>query len=79
IVYVYDNLYDILNPLKNRKNIRLFGDTNKDHKVNVSDAVLLQKYLHGKGYVGNEADLTRDGLIDSFDMVYMRKMILNNQ
>ena len=79
IVCVYDNLYDILNPLKILNDIRLFGGTNNDHKVNVADAVLLQKYLHSKGSLGYEADLTKDGLIDSFDMIPMRKMILNNK
>lgn len=77
VVYVHDNLYRILNPMKKYRDIKLFGDTNNDGKVTVADAVLLQKHLFGDGSVGYEADLTNDGIIDSFDMVYMRKMILS--
>ncbi|MDE6426215.1 MAG: leucine-rich repeat protein [Ruminococcus sp.] len=77
VVYVHDNLYSILNPLKKYRDIKLFGDINSDGKVTVADIVSLQKYLFGDGSVGYEADLTKDGIIDSFDMVCMRKMILN--
>ncbi|MDE6425175.1 MAG: leucine-rich repeat protein [Ruminococcus sp.] len=56
-----------------------YGDANNDGKINIADAVSLQKYLFGNGSVGYEADLTKDGIIDSFDMVYMRKIILNHQ
>ncbi len=56
-----------------------YGDANNDGSINIADAVSLQKYLFGNGSVGYEADLTKDGIIDSFDMIYMRKMILNQQ
>ena len=56
-----------------------YGDANNDGNVNIADAVSLQKYLFGNGSVGYEADLTKDGIIDSFDMIPMRKMILNNK
>lgn len=54
-----------------------YGDSNKDGEINIADVVSLQKYLFGIGNVGYEADLTKDGIIDSFDMVLMRKMILS--
>ncbi|MCM1508025.1 MAG: leucine-rich repeat protein [Ruminococcus flavefaciens] len=56
-----------------------YGDTNGDEKINIADAVSLQKYLFGNGSVGYEADVNKDGYVDIFDMVEMRKMILNNQ
>ncbi len=56
-----------------------YGDANNDGNINIADAVSLQKYLFGNGSVGYEADLTKDGIIDSFDMILMRRMILNNQ
>ncbi len=56
-----------------------YSDANNDGNINIADAVLLQKYLFGNGSVGYEADLTKDSIIDSFDMIYMRKMILNQQ
>lgn len=81
-VYVYDNLYNILNSDGTNKNIKLFdsllySDTNDDGNVNISDVVSLQKYLFGNGSVGYKAYLTKDGIIDIFYMVCMRKMILN--
>lgn len=56
-----------------------YGDSNNDGEINIADAVSLQKYLFGIGNVGYEADLTKDGIIDSFDMILMRKIILDNQ
>ena len=77
VVYVHDNLYSILNPLNKYINIKLFGDTNNDGTINIADAVSLNKYILGKGIVGYEADINKDGIIDSFDMILMRNMILN--
>ena len=56
-----------------------YGDANNDGNINIADAVSLQKYLFGNGTVGYEADLNKDGTIDSFDMIPMRKTILNPQ
>ena len=77
VVYVHDNLYSILNPLNKYINIKLFGDTNNDGTINIADAVSLNKYILGKGIAGYEADINKDGIIDSFDMILMRNMILN--
>ncbi|MDE5855128.1 MAG: dockerin type I repeat-containing protein [Ruminococcus sp.] len=49
--------------------------------MNVSDAVLLQKYLLGNGSLTNKqaikADCNCNGSIDCFDMVVMRKLLIH--
>lgn len=54
------------------------GDINDDGTVTISDAVILQKYLLGTGELADRknADLCQDGVIDIFDMVQMRKLIM---
>lgn len=58
----------------------LMGDLNNDGKVNTADAVILEKWILGTGnmdsYVWKNADLCSDGVIDSFDMIKMRKLIV---
>lgn len=58
------------------------GDINSDGYVNVSDLVLLQKYLLNSGVFTAEqyanADLNRDSVVDVFDMADMRKKVLEN-
>ncbi len=58
----------------------LMGDLNNDGKVNVADAVILQKWLLGRGGLDADnwknADLCSDCVIDSFDMIKMRKLIV---
>ena len=60
----------------------LMGDVNSDGKVNVSDAVLLQKWLLGvqdKNLTDWHAgDFNGNGILDVFDLVLMRKAILNS-
>lgn len=55
------------------------GDINYDWAVNVADAVLLSKYLLGDyQYTEDEwkrSDIDRDGVVDCFDMIEMRKKI----
>lgn len=50
-----------------------YGDVNNDGNITVADAVGLQKYILGNGSAGFEADMNRDGIIDVFDMILMRK------
>ncbi|MDD6634727.1 MAG: dockerin type I domain-containing protein [Ruminococcus sp.] len=51
-----------------------YGDLNADNSIDIADAVLMYSYISGhKVTVGFEADLTRDGMIDAFDMAAMRK------
>ena len=55
------------------------GDANNDKTVDISDAVMLQKWLLGEGNLTNwkNVDLCEDGRIDVFDMIEMRKLIAN--
>ncbi|WP_028519030.1 leucine-rich repeat protein [Ruminococcus flavefaciens] len=53
------------------------GDVNLDGEITVADAVALQRFLLGK-YVGTGAyygDIDEDGVVDSIDMVLMRKKL----
>ena len=54
------------------------GDVNGDGSVNVADLVVLQKYLLRKGELTDwtVCDLCPDGIIDGFDMVKLRKLII---
>lgn len=56
----------------------LRGDANNDGEVNITDAVILQNWLLGSGDLTNwqNVDLCEDGVIDVFDMVLMRKLII---
>lgn len=56
------------------------GDVNGDNVLSIADAVMLQKYLLGSGTLTNwkNADLCKDDRIDVFDMVLMRKLLIEN-
>ena len=55
-----------------------YGDTNLDGDINVADMVLLQSYLKGNiSEIGYEADMIRDGIVDSFDMIGLRKLVFS--
>ena len=56
----------------------LEGDLNSDGSVNVADLVILQKYLLRKGELTDWSvcDLCPDSIIDGFDMVKLRKLII---
>ena len=65
--------------VENAQVLTLFGDVNFDGDVGVSDAVQLNRYLLGHiSELGNikNADLLADGVIDVFDMVYLRKQLV---
>ncbi len=59
----------------------LRGDVNKDGKINISDAVSLQKYILGKGTLADwkSADICNDNKIDVFDVVAIRKLLIQNK
>jgi hypothetical protein len=65
--------------VENAQILTLFGDVNFDGAVSVSDAVQLKSYLLGNiqelGNIKN-ADLLNDGIIDVFDMVYLKKQLV---
>ena len=65
--------------VENAQVLTLFGDVNFDGSVGISDAVQLNRYLLGRiNELGNikNADLLADGVIDIFDMVYLRKQLV---
>ncbi len=63
------------------KTTNIKGDANGDGIVNVSDAVMLQKWLLCSGDLTKwkNVDLCEDGRIDVFDMVEMRKLLVQNK
>lgn len=54
------------------------GDVNNDGICNISDAVMLQRWLLGKGRlaVWQNGDLCKDNVIDVFDYMIMKYMII---
>ena len=56
------------------------GDCNEDGKISIADAVMLQKWLLNESELLNwyNADLCHDGKIDVFDMIEMRRKIIEN-
>lgn len=56
------------------------GDLNLDGTVNVADAVILQKYIHGAQSLTGEqayaADMLSDGAPNVFDMIIMRRALV---
>lgn len=59
----------------------LIGDVNADGEFTIADAVMLQNYLLGNGGLAfpESADLCADGVIDTFDFVEMRRLIVNGK
>ncbi len=55
------------------------GDINNDGELSVADLFLLQKYLlKAESFINNEAaDLNEDGIIDIFDNIRLRKLLMN--
>ena len=60
-------------------NARVVGDVNADKKFTAADLVMMQKFLLGGGTLTDWAagDLCNDDVIDSFDLVLMRQLILS--
>lgn|GEM_PF-4312317 len=54
------------------------GDANNDGAVNIADAVMLQKWLLGSESLYNwqNVDLCKDDKIDCFDMILLRRLIV---
>lgn len=66
--------------VENAQVLTLFGDVNFDGNLGVSDAVQLNRYLLGSiNELGNvrNADLLADGVIDIYDLVYLRKQLVS--
>ena len=55
------------------------GDVNLDGEINISDAVVLQRFLLGK-YVSTGAyygDMNEDSSVDVFDLVFLKRILLD--
>lgn len=59
------------------------GDVNSDGKLNIADAVLLQKWLlavpETKLTDWNRADLCRDGILNAFDLCLLKKELTSQK
>lgn len=55
------------------------GDVNMDNTLSISDLVMLQRFILGDGSLINwkGADLCKDNIIDSFDLVLMRQLLIS--
>ena len=55
------------------------GDANKDGKTDVADLVTVQQFLLGNGQLADwqAADLNDDKIINVFDLVLLRKLLIN--
>ncbi|MBR3667080.1 MAG: RICIN domain-containing protein [Ruminococcus sp.] len=69
----------VLEPIIPEETAPVPGDINGDGARNVSDLVLLQKYLlKAETVIDNDAaDLNGDGVIDVFDNIRLRKLLTN--
>lgn len=56
----------------------IIGDCNDDGTMNIADVVTLQQFLLGNGGLAEwrNADLCKDERIDVFDMVLMRRLLI---
>ena len=62
-------------------NVVISGDLNSDKQNTVADVLLLQKYLLRKETLSSAqasfADLNKDGCVDGFDMILLRKKLVD--
>lgn len=58
----------------------VIGDVNDDRQVNAADIVALQQFILGNGTLKNwkAGDLCSDEMIDVFDLVLLRRAVLQN-
>ncbi|WP_303765981.1 dockerin type I repeat-containing protein, partial [Ruminococcus flavefaciens] len=59
---------------------KLMGDANKDGAVNVADLIMVQQFLLGNTELTDweAADVIEDSIIDIYDMILLRKMLIVN-
>ena len=63
--------------------VSVCGDLNLDRKLTISDTLLLQDYLLGRSVLTNDqkqqADLNQDGVIDGFDLAFLKHLLLASE
>ena len=56
------------------------GDVNQDNEISIADMVMLNKYILCQDNMSDDSyilsDLTADGIVDSFDLVRMRQLLI---
>lgn len=80
-VLTLDELPDVYNyKAQEPETEKIKGDVNTDGKFNVADLTMLQNFLLRGGNLTDwqAGDLCEDGIIDVFDMIDMRKMIVKD-
>ena len=74
----HDSKYCLIDSLK--ETLLPKNDINYDGELNVADAVILSKYLHGTGEMNKVnawlADICRDGTLDVFDLCMLKKELV---
>ncbi len=70
----YNYQFELISPVT-----ELLGDANGDGSVNSTDIVLVSRYILSQrdNLVFNNSDILNDEVIDSFDMVMLRKELCN--
>lgn len=72
--------YSLLKLIKDKLTVSasVNGDVNADGEFTIADAVMLQGWLLGSGEITDwlAGDLDNDGIIDIFDFIHMRKMLV---
>lgn len=63
----------------NRANAAVIGDIDGNNKVNLSDAVLLQKFLVKKSSLSGDvnADINNDSKVNVFDFIALKRILLS--
>lgn len=52
------------------------GDLNHDGEVSLADLVYCAEALLGKNESAQDCDMDNNGSVDVFDMIYVRKLVL---
>lgn len=68
--------------IENVRGDDVLGDVNLDGSFNLSDVIMMQKWLAGLGEIGsltNANCYSKDNVINVFDLVYMKRMLINGQ
>ncbi|MDE5860894.1 MAG: leucine-rich repeat protein, partial [Ruminococcus sp.] len=79
----FDGIVDSFDLMKMREMILkrnyIIGDVNQDNQISIEDMIMLNKYIFDTDNIDYDsyalADFNSDGVVDSFDLVQMRKLI----